>query len=135
MQKAVADEPANYDLRIGYAHALRDRKQYPAAAEQFHEAARLKPTETRTWTELGGMLYMAGDHDGALTALAQARQLGDDSAGNWFLTAIMLDGARQLKPALDAYRKFLSLSDGKSPNQEFQARQRSRIIQRELAKR
>jgi len=140
LEKAVADEPANYDLRMGYAHALRDRKQYPAAAAQFHEAAKLKPTETKTWTELGSMLYLSGDHEDALTALAQARQLGDDSAGNWFLTAIMLDGARQgksavAKQALAAYQKFLALSDGKSPNQEFQARQRAKILQRELDKR
>jgi len=135
LQKAVADEPANYDLRMGYAHALRDRKMYPAAATQFNEAAKLKPAETKTWTELGAMLYMAGNHENALAALAQARELGDDSAGNWFLSAIMLDGAHQLKPALAAYQKFLALSQGKSPNQEFQARQRARIIQRELDKR
>ncbi|MEI9974376.1 MAG: hypothetical protein WDO73_21400 [Ignavibacteriota bacterium] len=60
----MADEPANYDLRMGYAHALRDRKQYPAAATQFHEAAKIKPAETKTWTELGGMLYLSGDHPG-----------------------------------------------------------------------
>jgi len=140
LEKAVADEPANYDLRLGYAHALRDRKQYPAAAAQFNEAAKLKPSETKTWTELGSMLYLAGDRDAALAALAQARQLGDNSPGNWFLTAIMLDGAHNSKPAVAkqavaAYQKFLSLSDGKSPNQEFQARQRAKILQRELDKR
>ena len=79
-------------------------------------------------------------HIGAVRHLEQARQLGDDSAGNWFLTAIMLDGAHRSKPeiarqALAAYRKFLSLSDGKNPNQEFQARQRAKILQRELDKR
>jgi Tfp pilus assembly protein PilF len=140
LEKAVAEEPANYDLRMGYAHALRDRKQYPAAAEQFNAAAKLKPSESKAWTELGSMLYLAGDREGALAALAQARQLGDDSQGNWFLTAIMLDGARQskrdvAKQALAAYQKFLSVSDGKSPNQEFQARQRIKVIQKELDKR
>jgi len=37
-----------------------------------------------------------------------------------------------LKPALEAYQRFLSMSQGKNPDQEFQARQRVRIIQREL---
>jgi Tfp pilus assembly protein PilF len=110
LEKAVAEEPAGYDLRIGYAHALRDRKQYAAAAAQFQEAAKLKPAEAKTWTELGGMLYMAGDHPGSLDALAQARQLGDNTPGNWFLTAIMLDAVHQLKPALEAYQRFLALS-------------------------
>jgi Tfp pilus assembly protein PilF len=135
LEKGVAEEPSNYDLRMGYARALRDRKQYPAAAQQFYQAAKLKPTEAKTWTELGGMLYMAGDHERSLAALAQARQLGDNASGSWFLTAIMLDAARQLKPALAAYQQFLALSQGKSPDQEFQARQRARIIQRELEKR
>ncbi len=134
LQKAVAEDPGNYDLRLGYAHALRDRKQYPAAAEQFNQAARLKPAEAKTWNELGSMLYMAGDREHALGALGQARQLGDDTPGNWFLTAIILDGAHQLKPALEAYQKFLLHSDGRNPNQEFQARQRSKIIQKELDK-
>jgi tetratricopeptide (TPR) repeat protein len=140
LEKAVADEPGNYDLRMGYAHALRDSKQYQAAAAQFNAAARLKPAETKTWNELGSMLYLSGDHEGALAALDQARQLGDNSPGNWFLTAIMLDGAHRSKPvlakqAIAAYQKFLAVSDGKSPNQEFQARQRARILQRELDKR
>jgi tetratricopeptide (TPR) repeat protein len=121
---------------MGYAHALRDQKKYPAAAEQFNAAAKLKPAEAKTWNELGGMLYMAQDHDGALAAFEQARKLGDDSPGNWFFTAIMLDAAHRGKPAitrqaLAAYQKFLSLSDGKSPNQEFQARQRIKLLQKE----
>jgi len=72
---------------------------------------------------------------GSLAALDQARKLGDDTPGTWFLTAIMLDAAHQLKPALAAYQRFLALSQGKSPDQEFQARQRARIIQKELDKR
>ena len=140
LDKAVADEPANYDLRIGYAHALRDSKQYAAAAAQFDAAAKLKPAETKTWNELGSMLYLAKDHEGALAALEHARQLGDNSPGNWFLTAIMLDAshttkAASIQQAIAAYRKFLAVSDGKSPNQEFQARQRAKILERELDKR
>jgi hypothetical protein len=40
-----------------------------------------------------------------------------------------------VKPALEAYQRFLSMSQGKNPDQEFQARQRARILQRELEKR
>jgi hypothetical protein len=51
------------------------------------------------------------------------------------MRAIILDKLHQLKPALDAYKQFLSMSHDQSPDQEFQARQRVRIIQRELEKR
>jgi len=135
LEKAVAAEPANYDLRLMYARALRDRKQYQPAAQQFNQAVKLKPDAAPIWNELGAVLYLADDYPPALEAFDRARQLGENTAGNAFMRAIILDKARQLKPALDAYKLFLSLSQDKNPDQEFQARQRARIIQRELDKR
>jgi Tfp pilus assembly protein PilF len=135
LEAAVNTESANYDLRMMYARVLRDRKQYAAAAGQFLEAAKLKPAEAKTWNELGGMLYMTGSLQQSLAAFDRARDLGDKTAGNWFLRAIILDKLKQPKPALEAYQRFLVLSQGKNADQEFQARQRSRILQKELEKR
>jgi tetratricopeptide (TPR) repeat protein len=135
LEQSVAAEPGNYDLRMMYARALRDKRQFQPAARQFYEAARLKPAEPKPWTELGGMLYMAGDLPQALSAFEQAVRNGENTAGNWFLRAIILDKLRQIKPAKEAYERFLALSQGKSPDQEFQARQRVRILQREIDKR
>jgi len=134
LEKSVAEEPSNYELRMAYAGALRDRRQFSAAAAQFNQAAQLNPGEVKTWIELGGMLYLAHDYQGALAAFDHARQLGDDTPGTWFLRAIMLDGMKQLKPALDAYQHFLALSHDRNPDQEFQARQRAKLLQRELDK-
>ena len=132
LDKAVAEEPANFDLRLMYAHALRDRKQYKLAAGQFAAALKVKPEAAHTWDEMGGVLYLAEDYQPALAAFERANQLGENTAGNWFLRAIILDKTRQLKPALEAYRQFLALSQGINPNQEWQARQRERILQKEL---
>jgi hypothetical protein len=38
-------------------------------------------------------------------------------------------------PALESYEKFLAASEGKNPDEEFKARQRIRIIRKELARR
>ncbi len=135
LEQAVAAEPGNYDLRMMLALALRDQKKFTPAAAQFLEAAKLKPSEPQTWTDLGGMLYMTGSYQQSLAAFDRARDLGENTPGNWFFRAIILDKLKQLKPALEAYQKFLSLSKGAHPDQEFQARQRARIIQRELEKR
>lgn len=135
LQQATSDSPGNYDLRLMYAHALRDKKQFPAAAAQFYAAAKIKPAEPKPWTELGDMLYLMGDLPQALAAFESGAKAGDTSAGNWFLRAIILDKLRQLKPAREAYAHFLEASQGKNPNQEFQARQRSRILDREIDKR
>jgi len=131
-QKAVAAQPANFGLRMMYGRALRDAKQFPLAGAQFTEAAKLKPDALEAWRELGDALYMAGDLPHALAAFDQARQLGEKTAGLAFMRAIVLDKMRQLKPALEAYQQFLEISQGKFPDQEFQARQRVRIIRHQL---
>lgn len=135
LEKAAAEEPKNFDLRMMWARALRDHKQYPAAAQQLQTALQSKPDSGPLWNELGSVLYLAEDYPDALAAFARGRQLGADTAGNAFMRAIMLDKLRQLKPALEAYNQFLAKSEGKNPDQEWQARQRVRILQRELEKR
>ena len=62
------------------------------------------------------------------------RALGKEVAGDFFYRAISLEKLRQPKPALEAYRQFLAADGGKLPDQEFQARQRIRIIESELKK-
>ena len=134
LAQSVAEDPASFDLRMSYGRALRDMRLFPAAVDQFQEAAKLKPKDAMTWSELAAARYMTGDVNQTLADLDRARELGEDTAGNWFFRAIILDKAEQLKPALEAYQRFLSMSHGENPNQEFQARQRSRIIQLKLEK-
>jgi tetratricopeptide (TPR) repeat protein len=135
LDQAAAAEPGDFEIRMAYARALRDKRQFAPAARQFYEAAKIKPAEPRPWTELGDMLYSTGDFPQALTAFDNARKAGENSPGIWFLRAIILDKLRQLKPAKESYEQFLALSTGKNPNQEFQARQRIRILDREINKR
>ena len=49
-------------------------------------------------------------------------------------SAITLDRLKQQKPALEAYRQFLAVAGGKFPDQEFQSRQRARILEKELSR-
>ena len=89
------------DLRV-YAQARavpRAACAFAAAGREFTAAAQLKPQDGPTWNELGGVLYMANDYEGALTAFDRGRKLGENVAGNWFLTAIMLDKLHQTKSA------------------------------------
>ncbi len=135
LDKAVAADPSNFEMRTAYAHALRDDKKYQPAAAQFLAAIKLKPQDLPSWNGLASMLYLIGDLPQALAAFDKARQLGGETPGNCFLRAIILDKLKQLKPALSAYEEFLTLSQGKNPDQEWQARQRAKLLQRELANR
>jgi len=48
-----------------------------------------------------------------------------------YLRAIILDRLRDLKGALASYRQFLAADEGKNSNEDFLARQRARIIERD----
>jgi hypothetical protein len=63
------------------------------------------------------------------------RALGGETEGHHYLRAIVLDHLKDVKGALAAYQQFLAASQGKHPNEEFKARQRVRILQKELSRR
>jgi tetratricopeptide (TPR) repeat protein len=135
LQLAVASDPANYDLRMDLGRELRDRRKFVPAAEQFRTAAKIRPDSVKAWNELAAVLVVNEDYAGGLAALDRVRALGKEVAGDYYYRAISLEKLRQPKPAMEAYRQFLAADGGKMPDQEFQARQRIRIIENELNRR
>ena len=104
----------------------------PPAAQQFAAAAKLRPDSVKAWNELAAVLVVNEDYAGGLAALDRVRALGKEVPGDFFYRAISLEKLKQPKPAMEAYRQFLAADGGKMPDQEFQARQRIRIIESEL---
>jgi tetratricopeptide (TPR) repeat protein len=134
LEKAVAGDPKNFELRMIYGTSLRDQKKYNPAAREFYMATQLKPDSKEAWNELSGMLILLNDFPQAMAALDRVKALGGETPAHYFFRAIMLDKTKQYKPALENYQKFLASAEGKYPDEEFQARQRVRIIQKELSK-
>jgi tetratricopeptide (TPR) repeat protein len=132
LQFAVASDPANYDLRMDLGRELRDQRKFVPAAQQFAAAAKLRPDSVKAWNELAAVLVVNEHYPGGLAALDRVRALGQEVPGDLYYRAISLEKLRQPKPALEAYRQFLATDGGKMPDQEFQARQRVRIIESEL---
>ena len=135
MQLAVAADPKNFDLHMAAGTLLRDQKKYSPAAREFFEASRIKPDSREAWSELAAMLTILENFPQALAALDRVAALGGEAAGHLFFRAIILDKTKQYEPALAAYEKFLGAAEGKFPTEEFQARQRVRIIKKELSRR
>lgn len=114
---------------------LRDQKKYQPAAQQFFGATQIQPDSKEAWNELAGMLILLEDFPRALTALDKVKALGGEIPAHHFFRAIILDKTKQYEPALAAYERFLAVAGGKFPDEEFQARQRVRIIRKELSRR
>ena len=132
LQLAAAADPANYDIRMDLGRELRDQRRFAAATDQFAAAAKIRPDSVKAWNELAAVLIVNEDYANGLAALDRVRALGNEVPGDFFYRAISLEKLKQPKPALDAYRQFLDTDGGKMPDQEFQARQRIRIIESEL---
>lgn len=128
-------QPNDYDLRMVYGRMLRDDRKLKEAAQEFYRAAQIKPDSAEAWSEMAGVLVVAEDYPNAIAALDKLAAMHAEKPGHVFLRAIVMDKLKQLKPALESYQRFLAMSNGLSPDEEFKARQRARILQRELSKR
>jgi tetratricopeptide (TPR) repeat protein len=131
-ERAVAMDPGNPDLRMAYGRELRDQLQYTAAAAQFEWVAMRRPDSVEAWNEFAAMLISSKDDPRALAALEKLRSLGAETPGHLYLRAMVLDRINDDKTALEYYRKFLAVDQGKNPEQEFMARHRAAIIERKL---
>jgi hypothetical protein len=60
--------------------------------------------------------------------------LGAETTGHLFFRALCWDRLKQRPQAVESYRKFLAAAQGKFPDQEFQAKQRVRILENEMRK-
>jgi tetratricopeptide (TPR) repeat protein len=131
LQKALAANPNDFDIHMALGRIRRDKHLYPAAATEFMAATSIQPKSVSAWNEAITALVLSEQYPQALAALDQVHNLNADTAGNYFFRAIILDRQHQIKPALASYQRFLEMAQGKYPDQEFQARQRSRILEKE----
>ncbi len=127
--------PQDTELRMFYARLLRDQRKFSEAAAQFLAVTQTKPDSVAAWNELAGMYLASEQYPQALTAFDRVRALGAETTANFFARALAYDHLHQAKDALENYNRFLAGSQGSNPDQEFQARQRVRTLEKELGKR
>lgn len=132
---AKSPTPANrYALAMLKGRVLRDERKFAPAAQEFLRAAQIQPDSAESWSELAGAAIMAENYGAALAALDRVKALNAETAAHHYFRAIVLDKLRQAKPALESYQRFLAADAGKSPDEEFKARQRVRILEKELSR-
>ena len=133
-EEILKSEPANFEPRMFLGRLLRDDRLFAPAAQQFIEAVKLKPESIEAWSELSGMLIMLKQYPQALASLDKLKSQQGETAAYWWFRATILDALKDAKQALPAYERFLQLSQGKSPDEEFKARQRARILEKMVRK-
>ncbi len=134
LRKRAEAEPNNYEAHLLLGSMLTAKRDFPAARKQLEWAAALRPEVPDAYVDLANVLYLQQDFPGTLRVLDRVAQISPPTPWLYFLRAISLDKLDQVEPALESYQRFLAVANGQFPDQEFQARQRSKVLNLRLAK-
>jgi Flp pilus assembly protein TadD len=132
LQQALALSPNDAQLHGGLGRILLQKRDFAAAEKELRIALRLDGKNLSYFKDLSSTFFLGGNYPAALATLDEIAKVEQPGAGVWFIRAICYDKLNQPKLALEAYQKFLELDQDKNPDQVWQAKERSKVLQRML---
>lgn len=126
----LAASPRDASLLIAHGQNLVQEKQFAQALAVFRAVTQINPSSGEAW---GGLAFTAskeGKPSLALHALTMRAKYLPDNASTYFLWAVSYDSLNERSQAAVYYHHFLDSAGGKFPDQEWQARQRLKLLQR-----
>jgi Flp pilus assembly protein TadD len=132
LQQALTLAPNDAQLHGGLGRIFLQKRDFAAAEKELRIALRLDAKNLGYWKDLSSTFFLGGNYPAALSTLDEIAKMEQPGAGPWFVRAICYDKLNQPKLALEAYQKFLALDQDKNPDQVWQARERSKVLQRML---
>jgi tetratricopeptide (TPR) repeat protein len=124
---ASPDDPA---LLIGHGQNLIRQIKYAQAFTAFDKATHLDPANADGWSGLAFAASETNQPSITLHALTMRSKYLPDVPSTYFLWATAYDALHDKKSAATYYQHFLDASGGKFPNQEWQARQRIVLLEK-----
>jgi Flp pilus assembly protein TadD len=132
LQKALALAPNDAQLHGGLGRIFLQKRDFAGAEKELRTALHFDGKNLTYFKDLSSTFYLGGNYPAALAALDEIAKVEQPGAGVWFIRAICYDKLKQTKLALEAYQKFLELDQDKNPDQVWQAKERSKVLQRML---
>jgi predicted Zn-dependent protease len=120
----VKKYPQNADLLNSLAESILQQHRYPEAITAFQAAIKVSPENPEDWMDLAIAASMDKQYPLVLQSLSMRAKFAEENAGSNFLRATAYDNLHQKKEAVEYYKKFLAVSAGKFPDQEWQAQHR-----------
>lgn len=124
----LAADPNNESLLVSHGQNLVELRKFPDAFLVFKKAASLNPSDPNAWSGLAFTASKTGQPSIALHALTMRSKFLPNNASTYFLWATSYDTLHDKKQAALYYHRFLDSAAGKFPNEEWQARQRLRVL-------
>jgi tetratricopeptide (TPR) repeat protein len=133
-RQALAATPNEPDLHRALGQTLLDEQKFPEAEAEFRASLKLDPRSREAAKGLATSLYLQKKYPEAVPLLEALVRAPDAPTGMFFILATCYDHLHIINKAFEYYTRFLELSHDQSPDQEWQARQRAKLLRRELGK-
>jgi tetratricopeptide (TPR) repeat protein len=132
LKQAMTLAPQDSELAGWMGHVDVELRDYPSAVRILEQAYAQNPQNADALRDLGDAFFLNENYAAALEAMDRLAKLETPKPGSWFVRAICYDKLSRKAEAIEAYQKFLDEDAGQHDTQDFQARHRIPVLQREL---
>lgn len=132
LQQAISLAPQDSELPAWIGHIDIEVRDYPSAVRELEKACARNPQSADALRDLADAFYLNENYAAALDAMDRLAKLETPKPGSWFVRAICYDKLSRKTEAIESYQKFLDQDGGQHDTQDFQARHRILVLQREL---
>ena len=124
----LAATPNDSAALVAHGQNLVRQLRYAAAFAAFNKATELDPANADGWSGLAFAASRTGQPSVTLHALTMRSKYLPEIPTTYFLWATAYDNLHQSGQAVTYYKQFLESAAGKFPDQEWQARQRLKLL-------
>jgi len=132
LKQAISLAPKDAELAEWIGHVDIELRDYPAAVRILERVYAQNPQSADALRDLADAFFLNENYAAALEAMDHLAKLETPKPGSWFVRAICYDKLSRKAEAIEAYQKFLDQDGGQHDTQDFQARHRIPVLQREL---
>jgi tetratricopeptide (TPR) repeat protein len=126
----LAATPNDSSLLVAHGQNLIRLLRYPEAFAAFDRATQIDPASGDGWSGLAFAASRTSQPAVALHALTMRSKYLPEIPSTYFLWATAYDSLHQRAQAATYYHHFLESAAGKFPDQEWQARQRIKLLEK-----
>jgi Flp pilus assembly protein TadD len=121
---ALQKLPQDPEVHFALGSLLMYEKKYPEAQQELLIAVKLKPDLAEAYGNLAIVAAENKQYPLALQALDERAKYLPEIPATYFMRATTFDHLNAIPQAIENYKHFLAVDDGKFPDQEWQARHR-----------
>jgi len=126
----LASMPKDAEAASARGQVLIREQKYQEALEMFQRAVKIRQDDSDAWGGIAFAAWKTGQYQLTVDALAMRSKLVSDTPVTYFLWATAYDNLHQYKQSVEYYQLFLKSALGKFPDEEWQAKQRLAVLEK-----